>query len=545
MCKRLILIILCIITTFSLCACGKTEEEKELEAFEEELADIEEELGLEGDSLWEEMMEEEIAYEKERIEKEKEEEKIEDKINSYDKYEAVEEWKNVDPCEMAIQIDDQLYVCGSTVKDILEQINSSEVEYTYDVNLDKLIKAKDLENITIYREGIEWFRIFSINITDETGSLGDNVVVSINAEQEAYPCSRFIDGRSYDDILTLSYNDVLDLKDTLFVNENWHYSEYTSFLKDDNGENYDVIVEEFILSSLYVQPKLLWTGYDVERGGMYKFLINSDTGKVAEFMPNSNEGCSYVETAVIQYDKLADVAEKDMDAFILEAENILSEEHDAVEKELLKIYLTDYMGGHSLFFSYKIKKADDSDKFIYVDFIKAGHKPVGGINYQIVYTEERDLSEGAYELHDNLVRGLLDEMTYTDNGESINKDINESVDESIEDEIKDSANATQVANVDYKGEIIIIENNGDGTYLCNVKGEEVILTVADDAEMKLTSSSEDDYIKKVPGKDFKTLEFGYDVTYDGSRLDDFAGEFYGQAIIEDGVIMSFVENYRA
>lgn len=116
--------------------------------------------------------------------------------------------------------------------------------------------------------------------------------------------------------------------------------------------------------------------------------------------------------------------------------------------------------------------------------------------------------------------------------------------------IGDSEGSASFDSGDYTGFVTFVENLGDGTYSCRIGDQPVTLSVADDAEIWMTSFSEkaeiigDNYLIKIPGKDFKQLSFGYGVTYDGSELFDFDNEFYGEAEVVGGEIVSFVETFR-
>lgn len=109
--------------------------------------------------------------------------------------------------------------------------------------------------------------------------------------------------------------------------------------------------------------------------------------------------------------------------------------------------------------------------------------------------------------------------------------------------------ATDASSLNYEGTIQFAENNGDGTYQCYVKGEDQFYTlpVADDARMLMTSFSEgvdENYQCEIPGVDFKKLPWGFEVSYGNFALYDFFGEFWGDAVIENGEIVYFNEYFR-
>ncbi len=114
----------------------------------------------------------------------------------------------------------------------------------------------------------------------------------------------------------------------------------------------------------------------------------------------------------------------------------------------------------------------------------------------------------------------------------------------------DSEGGASFDSGDYTGFVTFVENLGDGTYSCKIGDQPVTLSVADDAEIWMTSFSEkaeiigDNSLIKIPGKDFKQLSFGYGVSYEGSELYDFDNGFYGEAEVVGGEIVSFMETFR-
>ena len=108
--------------------------------------------------------------------------------------------------------------------------------------------------------------------------------------------------------------------------------------------------------------------------------------------------------------------------------------------------------------------------------------------------------------------------------------------------------ATDSTGLNYEGQIVFVSNNGDGTYVCNINGENKTLTISDDAVIKMISFSEkadDNYLITIPGSDFKTLEWGFDVTYDGAEVYNCSGDFTGYVKIVNGVIQSFTADFMS
>ena len=237
-------------------------------------------------------------------------------INSYKKYEADPGWNKMTPDYGVIQIDDTLYTYGGTVDEIIKQIDSSSVEYTYDYNPDKLIKGFSIETIQILRDGYNWFSIRAFNYLEETVGLKDCIVVYITEETEAVPFCRYIDGRNIEDFSSLTY------------------------------------VEEFTLALNYASPLFYHTRYDIHPSLKYSFKINADTGKVVD-VSMSTWAFTYKQSAATQYHSFSEIDDSQLQEFTRMAEEEITGYLGAVSFEGHKIYLTEYMGGTGLFFSYK------------------------------------------------------------------------------------------------------------------------------------------------------------------------------------------------
>lgn len=113
----------------------------------------------------------------------------------------------------------------------------------------------------------------------------------------------------------------------------------------------------------------------------------------------------------------------------------------------------------------------------------------------------------------------------------------------------EQAKPSAESQINYEGEICMIEQCADGTYKCEVNGEIFTLTIADDAQIKMTSFSEkadENYLITIPGNEFKQITWGYGVAvYEGEALYDCAENLYGQATIVNGVITYFAQSFRS
>lgn len=196
--RKLLKLFLLTALTLSLVACGKSEEEKELEAIQKELE--KEGLGELGE-LADAFAEEEAAYQAEQ--KAYEEAKAEYKV-----FPKSEKWNSVEK-EYGIQIDDVFIEYGSTLKEVMDAVNASSVTYVVDENdytEQKIVNPKDQFIIDYERDGKVWFQLFCFNSTDEVISANECIVYHTNVSDNAKPFS-YILGRSYDEWMALSYDE--------------------------------------------------------------------------------------------------------------------------------------------------------------------------------------------------------------------------------------------------------------------------------------------------------------------------------------------------
>lgn len=120
------------------------------------------------------------------------EEKKKQEVKMYDKDSG---WKEISITEAPIQVEDTLYYAGLTVQEFLEKVDESEIEYTYDVNLNQPVQGISDDSIVIYRDGEEWFKAHYVNYMETAAEIKDLPIIGYSlANKEAYTCTRFIDG---------------------------------------------------------------------------------------------------------------------------------------------------------------------------------------------------------------------------------------------------------------------------------------------------------------------------------------------------------------
>ncbi|MBR6638698.1 MAG: hypothetical protein IKK96_07545, partial [Lachnospiraceae bacterium] len=86
-------------------------------------------------------------------------------------FEAAEGWKDLSGYEYAVQVEDVLYIPGITTEEIIDKVESSSIEYTYEYNGNRLVSKNEEVEISVYRDGKAWFSIIARNFEGETKSL--------------------------------------------------------------------------------------------------------------------------------------------------------------------------------------------------------------------------------------------------------------------------------------------------------------------------------------------------------------------------------------
>ena len=151
------------------------------------------------------------------------------------------------------------------------------VENYYQYNPDTLMLGTegswggDSQTITVSCKGEPWFTLKCTNIFSGTEPLSELPVTEIIIEDDVRPYCRFIDGRSYDELLNMTYEEVGALGDSCF--KDWQKREQGSYVSNDIIEiGYGVEKQE--------TDKMDWTHMRAAFDPDYVFEINKKTGKV-------------------------------------------------------------------------------------------------------------------------------------------------------------------------------------------------------------------------------------------------------------------------
>ena len=193
---------------------------------------------------------------------------------------ALAEWQNLSARDRGIQINDILFLPGSSIADTMARVEASEMEFTYDYNPEKLVEALSIsETIIIFFQGLHWITIKVYNPYNNVASLKDLVTGSVVPTEEAKPFTRYIDGRSIYDFSSLSYQDVLAMQDNIFAD--------FYVIEDSSGRGLiisyrscDYVATEGKGAELL--PNTSWLGCNILANFGYRFTIDRDTNKVID-----------------------------------------------------------------------------------------------------------------------------------------------------------------------------------------------------------------------------------------------------------------------
>ena len=195
-------------------------------------------------------------------------------------YPADSRWASSSVKDRHIQIDDIFLTPGFPLADIMSEVEASDMNFSYEYNPEKLVAKNSSEDIQIMYQGVEWFTIQAYNPTDDIESLQDTVVVYIRPSDQAKPYIRVADGRTIEEITSMSYTDVLALKDSI-------YEEYEVDEDKDWDHNLTICFRPSLLNhprELELLPNATsWSGYDITAIENYIYVIDPNENKVIDY----------------------------------------------------------------------------------------------------------------------------------------------------------------------------------------------------------------------------------------------------------------------
>ena len=187
-------------------------------------------------------------------------------------------WDNATVKNNPIQIGDIFMVPADTVGDIYEKTQQSELDWTWENDMDELENGNN--NINIYLNGTPWIELYCRS-GSETKKLRDcSIAGAFPANEKALKHSWFMDGRTYDDITNMTYDDVKDLKNTFFANPEIEYRVTETEVDENGGMLY--VGKPLDRLKIRYEPRADFSN-DKDVYQEYLFYVDKKTGKVIDF----------------------------------------------------------------------------------------------------------------------------------------------------------------------------------------------------------------------------------------------------------------------
>lgn len=300
--KKLLCVILTGLCMASLIACGKSERDQAAEYYQDELGFSEEEAEELADAFYGDESVQTGNSQDAGSEEEEDTSTVE-----FERYPADPSWGNYSISDKVIQVDDVMYIVGCSLDEMIQKIENSDVDYTYEYDANAEVHPKTHESLTIYREGQEWVTITYLNLYDEWRPAGESVAVGYELSDMAYEYGYFINGMSYQDILAMRDTDIEDL--------------FVDYEKSYSGLEYEM--------DKAVDAE--WTGYDIERTFQYCFEYDRDTYYITKMRINTGTGSTWKE---IDYNQVMHQV-TDLDCLDEAA-------MEALKEEAVTVFLEDY-----------------------------------------------------------------------------------------------------------------------------------------------------------------------------------------------------------
>lgn len=237
--------------------------------------------------------EEAEKYEKEKVEREKEKaqnEKIKDTFKTYD---VSPEWENLNDKNTGIQIDDTVYYAGMTFEQVKNALESSEVDYEYELNDKQLVTAHEEVRILVKRENLEWFYIYFRNVWDETKNLSEIPVVWVyRAKDSSSDCDKYY-GYTDEEILDVKYEDIENFILELYGDD----VEVTVYTHSGKYNEEDCIIYEtrFGFDEYEIAKEGLWTGYNILIKNPITIYLSKATSEVVGYSVNPTYAWVYAK----------------------------------------------------------------------------------------------------------------------------------------------------------------------------------------------------------------------------------------------------------
>lgn len=262
--KKIVLMMLVLIMAAStVTGCGKESKSDQVIS----------ELEASGDTLSEQDKKEikETVDEMEALEKAESEEK---EVVEYKMYEKTSEWNDNSVGYGAVQVDDIYYEPLMNIDNLMDKVAKSDVAYEYEYNPDLLLGKNERYEIKLTRDGNYWLTIIAQNLSDDSCSAKDAVLINISGSDTPYQYSYTLDGIGFDELEGMSNEDVTALAENTYPDSNIFDKAYSDNITKNisfNVVRYDTYTD----GKAYV--------YSVS----YSVIIDKETNKVCGITYNS------------------------------------------------------------------------------------------------------------------------------------------------------------------------------------------------------------------------------------------------------------------
>ena len=204
--------------------------------------------------------------------------------NDLDRIQKSPLWDNATVKNNPIQIADIFIVPTDTVGDIYEKTQQSSLDWTWENDMDELENGDTY--INVYLNGTPWIEFSCISYSGTKKLRDCNTHNVFPANEKALKHSWFMDGRTYDDILNMTYDDVKDLKDTFFADPEREYI-VTESETDENDNALQYVDKPFDRLKIRYEPEVdLFDKEEYQTYQTYVFYVDKKTSKVIDFKMN-------------------------------------------------------------------------------------------------------------------------------------------------------------------------------------------------------------------------------------------------------------------
>lgn len=290
------------------------------------------EIEASGDTLSEQDKKEikDAVAEMEELDKAEEKEA---EVVEYKMYDKASDWNDSSISYGAIQIDDIYYEPLMNLGSLMDKVAKSDANYEYEYNPESLLGNNEKCEIKLTREGNDWLTIVAQNISGDSCSVKDAVLVNVSARDTTYQYSYTLGGVGFDELEGMSNDDVTALAEKSYPDSNIFDKAYSDNITKNisfNVVRYDTYKD----GKAYV--------YSVS----YSVIVDKETNKVRGITYNS----ANIHTEPVQTEDIKDItvlSEDDKEAVKNAClENVKNNESGLQSAEILGDYHDSSSSGH-------------------------------------------------------------------------------------------------------------------------------------------------------------------------------------------------------